>query len=40
MHSSERTTKLSPWVQHVMKVMKEHNCSLKNAMKMASKSYR
>ena len=34
--SPERTKKLSPWLQHVMK---DNNCSLKEAMKLASKSY-
>ena len=38
--SPERPKKLSPWVQHLMKVMKEKNCSLKEAMKLASSSYR
>ena len=37
--SPERTKKLSRWLQHVMKVMKDNNCSLKEAMKLASKSY-
>ena len=39
MHSSPER-KLSPWVQHVMKVMNENKCSLKDAMKLASKTYR
>ena len=38
--SPERSPKLSPWVQHVMKVMKDKQCSLKEAMKLASSSYR
>ena len=37
--SPERTKKLSPWLQHLMKVMKDNNCSLKEATKLASKSY-
>jgi hypothetical protein len=40
MHSPDRTTKLSPWVKHVMKVMKEHNCSLKEAMELAKKTFK
>ncbi len=30
----------SPWMKHVMKVMKDNKISLKEAMKLASATYR